>query len=273
MDDTINTRQGIIGNDSVSIGAGESFAGGSLGDGNGGGGNSSSPPSERPPVDQMPGYGAGYDAGFTAGLLSASHGHLQVPSLGSGPAAAEGGAAASAPEPARPPMLALVEEFPDLFQKEVLERLDGVDLALLGRTGSAARTAVKRSGLPRVGGGVEGPRVGIALFCQSLSTFVWAVVNGCPWQLGTTCNTLASGGHLEVLQWARKHGCPWDADTCAHAAEGGHLQVLRWMRGQGCPWDWGKCPLAAINGGHLEAAAYTRPLFSSTSAVSDAKHT
>jgi len=335
----MNTRQGIIGNDSASKGAGESFAGGSLGDGSGGGGHSSSPPSEGPPADQLPGYGAGYDAGFTAGLLAASHGDMQPPALGSGPAAAEGGAAASAPEPARPPMLALVEDFPALFQKEVLERLDPVDLALLGRTGSVVRTAVKRSGLPRVGGGVEGPRVGIAPFCQSLSTFVWAVANGCPWQLGTTCNTLARGGQLEVLRWAREHGCPWtqytpyDRDACESAALGGHLEVLRWLREHGCRWDertcsgaaqgghlevlswawehgcpWDQCTCAtaaegghlevlklarahdcpwnedlgdldldccaqAARGGHLEAGAYTRRLFSSTSAVSDAKLT
>ena len=104
-------------------------------------------------------------------------------------AAAEGGAGASAPAPARPPFLALLEDFPDLFQKEVLEGLDPVDRGLLARTGSAVRTAVKRSGLPRVGGSAEEPRVDIAAFCQSLSTFVWAVANGCPWQLTTTCQT------------------------------------------------------------------------------------
>jgi hypothetical protein len=113
--------------------------------------------------------------------------------------AADGGAGVSAPEPARPPFLA-VEDFPDLFQKEVLERLDRVDRALLSRTGSAVRTAVRRSGLSRIGSSAEEPRVGIARFCRSLATFVWAVANACPWQSATTCSTLAEGGHLEVLQ-------------------------------------------------------------------------
>ena len=139
---------------------------------------------DGPPEHQSPGNGAGYDAGFQAGLVAASQGCVLPP-----PAAAAGGAGASAPEPARPPMLALLEDFPDLFQKEVLERLDPLDLALLGRTESTVRTAVKRSGLPRVGGSAEEPRVGIAAFCQSISTFVWAVANGCPWQLTTTCQT------------------------------------------------------------------------------------
>ena len=184
------------------------------------------------------------------------------------PAAAEGGAGASTSVPARPPFLALLEDFPDLFQKEVLERLDRVDRALLGRAGSAVRTAVKRSGLPRVGGSAEGPRVGIAAFCQSLSSFVWAVANGCAWQRVVTekmaeyghvdtCATLAKGGHLEVLQWAREHGCLWNEGTCEFAAEGGHLEVLQWAREHGCRWDAVTCRLAA-KGGHQEMLQWAR---------------
>jgi len=91
---------------------------------------------------------------------------------------------------------------------------------------------VKLSGLSRVGGNEDESRVPIAAFCQSLSTFVWAVANGCPWQFPDTCDTLAGGGHryLEVLRWARENGCPWDNDTCARAAEGGHLTAGAYAR-------------------------------------------
>jgi hypothetical protein len=58
-------------------------------------------------------------------------------------------------EPPRPPLLALLQDLPDLFEKEVLGRLDPLSLALLARAGAAARAAVKRAGLPRVGGGPE----------------------------------------------------------------------------------------------------------------------
>jgi len=241
-------------------GAGGSAAAVSL-DGGGGGG---------PPEHMSPGYGAGYDAGFQAGLLAASQGRAPPPGSAQVPAAAEGGAGASAPEPARPPFLALLEDFPDLFQKEVLERLDRVDRTLLGRTGSKARAAVKLSGLPRVGGSAEEPRVGIAAFCQSPSTFVWAVVNGCPLECADICETLAEGGHLEVLRWAREQGCPWDEWTCARAAEGGHLEVLKWAREHHCPWtedleddgpvDEGPvdCCALAARGGHLEVLKWLR---------------
>jgi hypothetical protein len=131
-------------------------------DGDGGGGGGGGHPSGGPPEQLSPGYGAGYDAGFQAGLLAASQGDAPTGSV-QGSAAAEEGPSA----PGRPPFLALLEDFPDLFRKEVLDRLDPVDRALLGRTGSAVRTAVKRSGLPRVGGSADEPRVGIAAFCQS----------------------------------------------------------------------------------------------------------
>jgi hypothetical protein len=127
-------------------------------------------------------YGAGYDAGFQAGLLAASQGLAPPPGSVQMPAATD--AAASAPQPARPPFLALLEDFPDLFKKEVLERLDPVDRALLGRTGTSIRTAVTLSRLPRVGGTAKEPRVGIAPFCQSLSTFTWA-------------GRMAARGHLQ----------------------------------------------------------------------------
>ena len=139
----------------------------------------------------------------------------------------------------------------------MLERLDPLDLALLGRTGGAIRAAVQLSGLPRVGGSADEPRVGIAPFCESLSTFVWAVVNGCPWQSAATCETLARAGQLEGLRWARAHDCPWGEGTCGRAAEGGHLEVLRWAREQGCRWNEWTCAHAA-RGGHLEVLRWAR---------------
>ena len=167
------------GGDAAAGGPGGSAAAGSLGGGSVAGGHFASL-SDGPPADQLPGYGAGYDAGFQAGLLAASHGDTSPPTPSPPPVAAERGAGAGALEPARPPFIALLEDFPDLFQKEVLERLDCVDLALLRRTGSATRAAVKSTDLPRVGGSAEELRVGIEAFCQSPPTFVWAVAERLP---------------------------------------------------------------------------------------------
>ena len=204
--------------------------------GGGGGGQSADGEHGAGPGHSLPGYAAGFDAGYLAGLLAASTDRAPPPIPV--PAAAEGGADSSdgsAPPrpPPRPPFLALLEDFPDLFQKEVLERLDR---GVLGRTGSAVRTAVKLSGLARVGGSASGPRVSISSFCRSLPQLVWAIANGCPWLKTSTCSAIAEGGQLEVLQWARVNGCPWDKKTCYFAAQGGHLTVLQWAREQGCPW-------------------------------------
>ena len=228
---------------------------GLAGSGAGAGGQFASLPGDGPP--ERLGYGAGYNAGFLAGLLAASQGGVLPQGPVPGAAAAERGVGPSASEPARPPFLALLEDFPDLFQKEVLERLDRVDLALLGRTGSTVRTAVKSSALVRVGRSAGGTRVGVAAFCRSLSMFVWAVANGCPWQIKATSRTLAGGGHLEVLRWAREHGCPWHERACESATEGGHLEVLRWAREHGCSWDALTCSRAAW-GGHLEVLRWAR---------------
>jgi hypothetical protein len=277
MDTRASKRRGGGGADggARAEGAGGSAAAAAVslgGKGGGGQGHFATLSSDGSPEHQSPGYGAGYDAGFLAGLHAASQSRAPPPPP---PAAAEGPACAG--RGARPPLLALVEDFPDLFQKEVLERLYPVDRALLARTGSAVRTAVKHSDLARVGGSAEEARVGIAAFCQSLPTFVWAAANGCQWQFTKTCETLAEGGHLDVLRWAREHGCPWDEDTCACAADaghmevlrwvvltcakaagGGHLEVLKWAREHHCPWEGATetietdcCARAAV-GGHLE---------------------
>jgi hypothetical protein len=46
-----------------------------------------------------------------------------------------------------PPLLDLLKRFPDLFVKEVLDRLDPTTRALFGQAGSACRAAVVDSGL------------------------------------------------------------------------------------------------------------------------------
>ena len=79
----------------------------------GGNGQIAMPSKDGPPEHQLPGYGAGFDAGFLAGILAASQGGAMPPPPGQDPVAGEGGAGASAPEPARPPFLALLEDFPD----------------------------------------------------------------------------------------------------------------------------------------------------------------
>ena len=111
---------GSGGGDDAAVGAGVGGRTVSLvGRGAGGGGGRFALPSDGPLDHLSPGYGAGYDAGFQAGLRAASHDvdSPPPPLLINEAVAVEGGAG-----PARPPLLALVEDLPDLFHKEVLER-------------------------------------------------------------------------------------------------------------------------------------------------------
>jgi len=161
-------------------------------------------------------------------------------------------------------LLALLERFPELFHKEILERLDPADRAVLAQVGRlwlAAVAAAMLWDLPRAGKSAGVP-LKLVEFLGSAQRLAWARDNGCPWDEGT-CGLAAKGGHLVALRWARKNGCPWGVATCREAATGGHLEVLQWAREHDCPWVPGDMCLFAAAGGHL-AGAYNRPLLSST---------
>ena len=160
-------------------------------------------------------------------------------------------------------LLDLLQRFPDLFKKEVLERLDPTDRTMLAQVGWPWLAAVLASGLPRLPRGSR-RRLRLREFCTSAERLAWARANGCPW--GNVFSWFgshnpsalaAAGGHLEALQWAWEHDCPWDDWTCTRAAEGGHQEVLRWAREHDCPWDEWTCAYAAA-GGHLATLQWVR---------------
>ena len=174
------------------------------------------------------------------------------------------------------PLLDLLQRFPDLFEKCVLERLDPFDRASLAQTGSAFQDAVyPRSifphGVPRAqttgvvlpGGSVLLGTWGVVRrvfklveFLGTAERLAWAKANGCPWG-SNTCELAAQEGNLIALQWIRAHGCHWNEWTTCAAARGGHLEVLRWAREHKCAWGWRACALAAQEG-HLEVLQWAR---------------
>ena len=160
------------------------------------------------------------------------------------------------------PLLDLLQALPDLFEQEVLKRLDPTARTMLAQVGRPWRVVVlaaagggvismgwRRRWLPRLPKGVT-VRLQLREFCTSAERLAWAKANGCRWDQWT-CQTAAEGGHLKVLQWAREHDCLLGRWTCAAAAGGGHLEVLKWLREHGCPWDKLTCEFAAHRG-HLE---------------------
>jgi hypothetical protein len=133
-----------------------------------------------------------------------------------------------------------LDELPEVFIADLLPKLDPTDLALLSRVNHAAREAVKDSGLPRIGGTADGPRVTIERFCgESLSLFAWVAAKVPPgvWEKTTTCAEAAKCGNVEVLRWLREHDCPWGVTSCTCAAGAERLDTLKWLRQHHCPWN------------------------------------
>jgi hypothetical protein len=77
-------------------------------------------------------------------------------------------------------LLDLLQRFPDLFKKEVLERLDATDRTMLEQVGRPCLAAVLASGLPRVTERAM-VRLELSTFCTSVERLAWAKANGCPW--------------------------------------------------------------------------------------------
>jgi len=156
------------------------------------------------------------------------------------------------------PLLDVCQAVPDLFEQEVLKRLNPFACTMLAQVGRPWLAAILASGLPRLPKG-RIVRLKLRMFCTSVERLALAREIGCPWGLPdwrgwwwlNPCALTAEGGHLEVLRWARQRGCQWDESTCFAAAMGGQLNMLKWARQHHCPWDELTCTLAA-EFGHLE---------------------
>jgi len=162
------------------------------------------------------------------------------------------------------PLLDLLQRFPDLFEKYVLEHLDPTARAELAPAGSAFLAMVYPGsifafGVPRAqttGLGLVRRVFKLVDFLGSAERLAWAKANGCPWD-SHTCELAAQEGNLAALQWMRAHGCQWNQWTTSAAAKGGHLELLRWAREHHCPWTPRTCALAA-NCGHLNVLQWAR---------------
>ena len=102
---------------------------------------------------------------------------------------------------------------PEVFEREVLTRLDTHDTAMLARVSRAARHATVRAGARA--------QLTVSSSCRTLRMARWGRDNGMPWDW-RVCAAAAQAGNLRVLEWARAEGCgfPWDV-LCAFAAGGG----------------------------------------------------
>ena len=98
----------------------------------------------------------------------------------------------------------------DVFNANILTRLDSGDLAVLATVNRKMRDVVFESpdGNVRDVAAVRRELGRMPNFVGSVSRLAWAKERGCPWN-EKTCVAAALGGHLEVLQWARANSAPW----------------------------------------------------------------
>ena len=67
----------------------------------------------------------------------------------------------------------------------------------------------------------------------------------------------ARNGHVHVLEWLLDEGCSLAEDAASGAAEGGHLEALKWLVNHGCPWS-GSVWNYAVKGRHVEVMEWLR---------------
>ena len=161
---------------------------------------------------------------------------------------------------------ALIRELPEVFEAEVLSKLDCKDhfsLALVNKAckysiykvepiacmrsfGVEPPTAITHEGTPfrRVNTDREF-RLMRAANEGRLDVLKWLFEKGCPMDLnlctlGERCALGAVfSGNVHMLQWMKDNGMTgeWRESHMFSAANSGSLEVVKWLRANGCQWD------------------------------------
>jgi hypothetical protein len=188
------------------------------------------------------------------------------------------------------PLWKLVTEWKDVFEKEILTKLNRTEQKLFSQTCRASREAIKRAkiklrdkfrirelssisqlelawanyqwgGKGKYPDGVEEYTKIQETFCDrvaatnDLALLRWVrEAKECAWDYGTS-GIAAILGNLEMLKYCVENGCKVHDSTCSTAAEYGHLDCLKYLREKNCAWDCEtSCGAARI--GNLEMLKY-----------------
>ena len=158
---------------------------------------------------------------------------------------------------------ALIGELPEVFEAEVLTKLDYKDhfsLALVNKACKDSIYKVEPIAYMKSFGGVPKKNTDgtpfehtdrvlkhmIAANEGRLDVLKWLFEKGCPIDLKCASGAMNSG-HVHILQWMKDNGMigEWHGYHMFSAASFGHLEVVKWLRANGCPWDEDACRRAA----------------------------
>jgi archaellum component FlaC len=169
------------------------------------------------------------------------------------------------------PLWKLVTEWKDVFESEILTKLNGTEHKLFSQTCRASREAIKRAKIElrrkfwiyelssisqlelawanyQWGAKAKYPdgeeyTKNQETFCRrvaetnDLALLRWVrEEKECAWDW-ITSDIAAILGNLEMLKYCVENGCEVHTGTCAEAAKFGNLECLKYLREKNCPWD------------------------------------
>ena len=187
------------------------------------------------------------------------------------------------------PLWKLVTEWKDVFEKEVLTKLNGTEQKLFSQTCQASREAVRRAKIklrdkfwiPKLSSisqlelawanyewGSKGKYSDGTEYTKNQENFCRRVAltndlallrwvreaKECAWDW-ITSDIAAILGNLEMLKYCVENGCKVHDSTCATAAEYGHLDCLKYLREKNVDWGERVCEFAHEKN-HIDCLAY-----------------
>jgi hypothetical protein len=168
-----------------------------------------------------------------------------------------------APNPT--PLWKLVTEWRDVFEREVLTKLNRTEKKLFSQTCRASRLAIKRAKI----------KLGDKFWIHELSSISQLELAWANYQWGGTvkyigedeeytknqesfCACVAHTNDLALLRWVREEKeCDWNWMTSGTVAVLGNLEMLKYCVENGCEVHDGTCA-AAAQYGNLECLKYLR---------------
>jgi len=146
-------------------------------------------------------------------------------------------------------------DYPDVFEKHVLTKMNGTDLKFFYGTNTDTRLAIKRANIELQKEFRIEEMSSISQLEFAWDNYRWDEDEEDGTQEGF-CWRVAEMNKLEYLVWAREvKNCDWDSDTIYWAAEQGNLAMVKYCVENECPMDAGACSCAALEG-HLDVLKY-----------------
>jgi len=187
------------------------------------------------------------------------------------------------------PLWKLVTDWKDVFEKEVLTKLNRTEQKMFSQTCRASREAVRRAKIklrkkfriPELSStsqlelawanyqwGAKGKYIDGREYTKNQESFCHRVactndlallrwvreVKECAWDWQTS-GTAAYLGNLEMLKYCVENGCKVHKGTCANAAKYGNLECLKYLREKNVEWDERTVQFARENN-HVECLNY-----------------